>query len=145
MKDIMIGHELKKVSNQFKRQLDKSISIQLTSNQRYIMDFIIDSYKSNKDIFQKDIEKDLSIRRSTATVMLQTLEKNGFIKRESVEYDARLKRIIPIKILSKQEFRSKILEIESLATKGINDKDLEIFLNVLNKMNDNIEMSDNND
>ena len=48
----------------------------------------------NKDIFQRDFEKKFSIRRSTASRMLKTMEQKGFIERLSVESDARLKKIV---------------------------------------------------
>ena len=48
-------------------------------------------------IIRKDIEEEFQIRKSTVTGILQLMEKNGFIYRESVEKDARLKRIVPTK------------------------------------------------
>ena len=48
----------------------------------------------DKDVFQRDLEKQLSVRRSTVTSTLQLMEKKGYILRESVPNDARLKRII---------------------------------------------------
>lgn len=147
MEDIMIGHELKKTSHLYKRKLDKMFNIHLNSNQRFIMNYVIDSFKNNKDVFQKDIERELNIRRSTATVMLQTLEKNNYIKRISVNYDARLKKIVPVKIVDKDEFKEVIISIEKQATKDIDQKDIDIFMMVLSKIKNNLEESecDNND
>ncbi len=36
-----------------------------------------------KEIFQKDIEAEFNIRRSTATGILKLMEKNGFINRQT--------------------------------------------------------------
>ena len=47
-----------------------------------------------RDIFQRDIEQKFCIRRSTATDLLANIERKGFIIRESVESDARLKKIV---------------------------------------------------
>ena len=49
---------------------------------------------ADRDIFQKDFEEEFSIRRSTATKILQLMEKNGLIERQKVESDARLKKIV---------------------------------------------------
>ena len=46
-----------------------------------------------EDVFQRDIEKRFSIRRSTATEILNLMQKNGLINRSAVESDARLKKI----------------------------------------------------
>ena len=58
----------------------------------WIMRYLYENRK--KDIFQKDIEKFFSIGRSTVTNIIQILEKKGYVRRESVEYDARLKKVI---------------------------------------------------
>ena len=64
----------------------------------------------DKDIFQRDFEERFSIRRSTATNMLKLMEKNGIITRESVDYDARLKKIV---------LTEKAIEIHKKAVKNI--------------------------
>ena len=47
-----------------------------------------------QDIFQKDIEQRFAVGRSTVTNLIQLMEKKGFVKRESVKQDARLKKVI---------------------------------------------------
>ena len=60
------------------------------------------------DVYQKDIEEEFRIRKSTVTGILKLLEKNGFIRRESVPQDARLKRIVPT--ARAESLRPQILE-----------------------------------
>lgn len=47
----------------------------------------------DKSVFQKDLESQFKLRRSTVSSMLQTLEKKGYLRRNPVDYDARLKQI----------------------------------------------------
>ena len=47
-----------------------------------------------QDIFQKDIEEEFGIRPSSVTGLLQALEQEGLISRESVSTDGRLKKIV---------------------------------------------------
>lgn len=47
----------------------------------------------DQSLFQKDLEAQFKLRRSTVSSMLQTLEKKGYIRRNPVDYDARLKQI----------------------------------------------------
>lgn len=47
-----------------------------------------------QEIFQRDIEREFSITRSTVTNILQLMERKGYILRESVPQDARLKRLV---------------------------------------------------
>ena len=45
--------------------------------------------------YQRDVEAAFGLSRSTATGILQLMEKNGLIQRESAADDARLKSLIP--------------------------------------------------
>ncbi len=96
----------------------------------------------NKDIFQRDFEARFSIRRSTATNMLKLMEKNGLIKRESVDCDARLKKIVltnkAIEIHKKATQNIEMLE--TALKKGITEQELVSFYNVLDKIKANLEV-----
>ena len=45
-------------------------------------------------VFQRDIEREFSITRSTVTNILQLMERKGYIARQSVAQDARLKQLV---------------------------------------------------
>ncbi len=64
----------------------------ITSMHGWIMAYL---YRHREEeIFQRDIEHEFSITRSTVTNILQLMEKKGYITRESVPQDARLKRLV---------------------------------------------------
>ena len=71
-----IGFEIKCLSNMIRRKLDTTFSSPefdgLTGTQNAMMGYIMD-HEETQDIFQKDIEEEFNIRRSSATVMLQGL------------------------------------------------------------------------
>ena len=48
----------------------------------------------NEPVFQRDIEREFSITRSTVTNILQLMERKGYIQRLSVPQDARLKQLV---------------------------------------------------
>ena len=94
------GHDVGRLINTLSHQLKRQMCVQeeedsLTTNmQRLVLHYIL--FQSlQRDIYQKDVEKEFQIRRSTATGTLQILEKNGFITREPVKQDARLKKLMP--------------------------------------------------
>ena len=95
----------------------------------------------DRDIFQKDFEKHFDIRRSTASSILSLMEKNGLITRESVESDARLKKIVltrkalEIHLKVEQAFD----KMESDISEGISDEEMENFLKTVDKIKNNIE------
>jgi hypothetical protein len=79
------GRMVNILSNQLKRRfLVPDDGNELTMLQRHMLHFIIVG-SMHQDIFQKDVEAEFQIRKSTATGILQLLEKKGFICRESVE------------------------------------------------------------
>ena len=48
----------------------------------------------SEPVFQRDIEREFSITRSTVTNILQLMERKGYIARQSVAQDARLKQLV---------------------------------------------------
>ena len=101
--------------------------------------------KSSADVFQKDLEAIFEVRRSTMTGILQTMEKKGLIVRESVNHDARLKKIT-LTEKAKQLVESTRKDIEDFDRKiveGIPEQELKIFFDVIAKIKENIiAMSD---
>lgn len=82
------------LSYQLKRDLEQAAAKHgLTRTQAVIMKYLEVETKK-RDVFQRDIEKEFRIRKSSVTSVLQLLEKNGYITRESVIEDARLKKLV---------------------------------------------------
>lgn len=129
---------ISKLSNKLRRKIDAFSSREnFSGSQGRVLHFIL---AQSTDVFQKDIEEEYSLRPSTATVLLNKMEKNGLICRESTENDARLKRIIVSeKALQYKDIIMKdIINLEEELTKDISQKDLDIFFSVVEKMLDNI-------
>ena len=91
-----IGFNVRRLTNYIKRDMEKSSASGKIILPKGVNGWAIHYFYDNreKEIFQRDFEQRFSIRRSTASNILKTMEQNGFIQRVSVESDARLKRII---------------------------------------------------
>ena len=75
--------------NQFARQNDVE---QATPMHGWIIEYL---YRHRDEaVFQRDIEREFSITRSTVTNILQLMERKGYIQRQSVPQDARLKKLV---------------------------------------------------
>ena len=86
------GGLLKQANNNMLRHLDQfAKQYDLTGNQMAIIDFITNY--ANHEVFQRDIEHEFEIQRSTTTVLLQRMEKKGLIERYTSSKDARQKRL----------------------------------------------------
>lgn len=93
---IRIARELHILSNQIMRYFDnspikKSVD-KVTGTNGWIIGYLAEN--NNREIYQKDLEKDLGITRSTASTVVNRMEKKGFVMRQSVKEDARLKRLV---------------------------------------------------
>ncbi len=141
-----IGFAVRRLSNLIKRDVEKSkIRLGLdpvTSVNGWAIGYLFAN--RDKDIFQKDFENQFSIRRSTASNILKSMEQKGLIERISVESDARLKKIV----LTEKAFeihRKIMLEIEEREQrlrKNISEDELTAFFNVMKKLSANMEDKD---
>ena len=86
------GRLLKQANNNMMRHFDQFAKrFGLTGNQMAVIDFIMNHEK--QEIFQRDIEHEFNIQRSTTTVLLQRMEKKGLIERHTSSKDARQKAV----------------------------------------------------
>ena len=142
-----IGFNIRRLSNYIKRDIEKSSASGKIVLPKGVNGWAIHYFYDNreKQIFQRDFEERFSIRRSTASNILKTMEQNGFIERVSVESDARLKRIVltdkAIKI--HEEIMRDIERREALLKKGFTDAEIEQFLAMIDRLILNLE--DEND
>lgn len=114
----------------------------LTGTHGFILGYLAEM-SDKQDVFQKDVEKRFDIRRSTASEILNLMERNGLIVRVSVDYDARLKKIVltdKAKDLC-ERIDEQFAETENMLTKGISEEELGTFFAVIDKMKANISES----
>lgn len=90
-----IGHEIKAIDHLMQRKMiltaSKSGLDKVTVMHGWIIGYL--THNDDRDIYQKDIESEFAIARSTVTNILKLMEKKGYITRASVASDARLKKI----------------------------------------------------
>lgn len=87
-----VGRLLRQASSNLTKKLDEAAShYGLTSQQMSIIDFLYD--KRDEKIIQMDVERELKIRRSTTTTLLQRMEEKKLITREAVKSDKRQKTL----------------------------------------------------
>lgn len=111
-----------------------------TPTQMRIIQYILEN--EEKEVYQRDLEEVLNLRRATVSGVLQTMEKNHLIERITDSNDLRSKKII-LNQTTKDLFKKKekqMEEIEKILIVGITEKELETFSNVLEKMKENIKI-----
>ena len=143
MKERHLGLEIRTLNNCVKRYIHSTRPPEFEESTG-VHGWAIRYFYENrdKDIFQRDFEARFSIRRSTATNMLKLMEKNGLITRESVPYDARLKKIVLTEkaIEIHHKATQNIKNIENTLKKGITYEELKFFYSVIDKIKANLEV-----
>lgn len=140
-----VSFELHSLTNLMKRESESSClckfhrQTDLTDMQSRIIGFL--HRMRAEDVFQKDIEKEFSIRRPTVSILLQTMEKKNLVKRDAVAYDARLKKV---RLTPKAEelvnsSEQEMLRFEKMLIANISPEDMACFFRVTKKIRENLE------
>lgn len=92
--------------------------------------------REGADVFQRDIEEEFSIRRSTVSKIVRLMEAKGLLRREPVEWDARLKRLsLTDKARKIHEVASgEFADFEERATRNLTPSEIETLKTLLNKI-----------
>ena len=134
------GKWINRISHQLKRQmLWPDEPGDLTILQKSILHFILFE-TIQRDLYQKDLEKEFKVRRSTASENLRLLEKKGYLYRECAKEDARLKKIIPTEkaVCLRGQLLKSIERTEERIRQGIPEEDLKVFFRVLKQISANL-------
>lgn len=142
MRNCFLAAELKTMANLIRRMAEQCPALLqidgLTAIQCMILEYLYENRA--RDVFQRDLEAEFQIRRSTVTGILQGMERRGLILRHPVQQDARLKKLVltesGLSIHAKVE--ENLWEVEERALAGICEEDLLIFRRTLEKIKQNL-------
>ena len=132
------------LANQIKRVFDTTTG--RCGTQVRILNFVLVSYP-DREIYQKDIEEELNMRSASVSTLLKKMEAQDFIRREKVSYDDRLKKILPTNhtVEMKEQVERHVALLEKRLTAGIGEEELRVFSDVLERMQENMELTEKGD
>lgn len=141
--DNRVGFMIHKLDMGVKKVLEAKMQAagydEVTLMHGWILKYLYDNRE--RDVFQRDIEKQFSIGRSTVTTIIQLMEKRDLIRRESVEHDARLKKVL----LTEKGFRhhdlveENIYGIHKQIMIDISDEEKRLYLDIVQRMEQNLK------
>lgn len=127
-----LGNAMRKKREQDDSNMDCG---NLTMMQKWVLGYLV--HHTDHDIYQKELEENLNIGKSTLSEILHTMEKDGLVERVP---SGRCKKIVMTeksaqidKMITKQ-----IKKTEEKLREGISDKDMEQFICTIRKMIENI-------
>lgn len=141
--DREIGYEIRVLNNTIRNSINSmKLNKDIESNPHttrlhaWVVGFV---FHSKNPVYQKDIETEFQIKRSTASTLLASMEKNGLITRRSVDHDARLKQVILTDKARKmhETFLVTAKKVEENLARGLSDEELRNFFSTLDKISDN--------
>ncbi len=131
-----IAHRIDRIMNNIPAIRDNG---KLTSIQVWILNFLFRN--EGKDMFQRDVEREFHIRRSTATEILTAMERNDLIRRERTDYDARLKKIVLTGYAAeiRKQLQTQMRRLEAALTDGFTDDEIRQFFAFVDRFKANLE------
>ena len=140
MQAVMV--ELRSLSNIIMRYMEKYSNKKkvdaITGTNGWIIAFL--SQNPDRDIFQRDLEKEFSITRSTASKVVNLMVQKGLIERRPVAGDARLKKLV---LTEKAMGLSHLMmddcvRAENRLTEGFTEEELAQLFSYLARMKENM-------
>ena len=140
---LRIGPQIKSLSNLIMREIgnfacEKSQD-EATGNNMFIIRYL--AQRKNEDVFQKDLEEFFSVRRSTMSNIILRMEQKGFLVREPVSCDRRLKKLTLTEKGEKLHvmMESIVFRTEEKLTSGFSEEEKEMLFRLLEKLRRNLE------
>ena len=107
----------------------------LTSIQGLALHYIIVESQC-RDVFPKDLEELLEIKGSSVNSLINNLEKNEYLRRESISNDGRYKKLVLTDKTRavEDDIVSRVMAYMKNMFAGISEDDLAVFDRVITKM-----------
>lgn len=145
MEYVSVDKEICCVANLIRKEFDNLVFGSVYSEERitrmniWIIDYIYD--KKGEDVFQKDIERKMSITRSTASKIIDLMVQKKLVERSAVRYDARLKKLTltpkALKLRDEMEKNSKKVYEKVMA--GFSEEEEQLLLSYILRIKGNMD------
>ncbi|MGN1266588.1 MAG: MarR family winged helix-turn-helix transcriptional regulator [Dorea sp.] len=141
-KEFRVGIEVHKLDHVIRRTLSANVKEagidEITMMHGWIIRYLYEH--RDQDIFQKDIEQHFAVGRSSVTNTIQLMEKKGYVTREFVEHDARLKKVLltEVGLKTHEEIESLVNKVDEGLLRGVSKEELDVFLQVIDKIKANV-------
>ena len=140
MEETKLMEQFEELNRKMRRHFSSYfIETPLTSIQALVLHYLL-TESEKRDIFPKDLEEFLQIKASSVTSLLHNLERNGYLRRESLADDGRYKKLVLTEktLAIREEIFRRIDEYMKSMFVGIAEQDLQVFEKVILQMTGNI-------
>ena len=134
---IKIGNNIQRIAGTFHKQANEESN---NGSKNYILGFIADNEKKGKAVYQKDIEKELSLTGPTVSKVLKHMEEKGLLERVPDERDGRLKKLHLTQKARERRLANadKFEQMEEHLLDGMSQNEVEQLKDFLWRVNHNL-------
>lgn len=138
-----LGFHIRELSLLLSRKIDQEAihyDIENITQPQAMVINLIYTHK-NREIYQKDIEEELSIRKPTASQLIDRMTNSGLVERHVSLTDKRRNQIVLTDkaVASVKKIKLVLKDIEKKLQTDLSDEEIATFLNVVDKMKKNIQ------
>lgn len=143
VKSKKVGFAIRKQNTAFTRRfMNDGFAVgldEVTIMHAWVMGYL--HHNEDKEIYQKSLESEFGIGRSSVASLVKLMENKGYIKREAVPGDARLKKIMltPEGRETSFKVKSTLDAMEKDILKDISPEELQIYFSVADKIVHNLD------
>lgn len=137
-----IGAEVKALTHAFRRKFSEAIrqagAEDLSAMQGHVIGYLY--FCRDKDVFQRDIEETFNITRSSVTGIVKLMEEKGYLTRQSVQGDARLKKLTLTRkgLEHHQRAMAAIDQVETAALRDFSQEEIDLFRSLCTRIRTNL-------
>lgn len=143
-----VGIEIRSLDNLIMRFVDSSAAKRqldaITGTNGWIIGFLAE--RGGQAVFQRDLEKEFGITRSTASKVIDLMVKKGLVERRSVDYDARLRQLV---LTDKAWAAAQVMvregeALENRLLEGFAQEEIAQLMDYIARMKHNMSSAGNN-
>lgn len=137
--------EIVNLSRIWHRVIEKRMSdLGLSSIQSRVLGYLYFQLREGKKVFQKELEEEFKIRKSSVTSVIQILEKKGLIRRIGVPGDARKKELVLTEqgIAVQEMVLERLNRLEGMVYEALSAKERQLWFCCIKKIEERLKEAD---
>jgi len=113
----------------------------LTSIQSRMLGYVYFQRRQEKKVFQRELEEEFKIRKSSVTSVIQILEKKGLVRRIGVPGDARKKELVLTEqgIAVQETVLERLNRLEDMANQALGEEERKLWFSCIRKIEARLE------
>lgn len=119
------------------RIIEKKMSdLGLSSIQSRMLGYLYFQSRSGEKVFQKELEKEFQIRKSSITSVMQMMERKGLVRRIAVPGDARQKELVLTEqgIMVQETVIKRLDALEKMVNEVMNPEEKKLLYSCIRKI-----------